>query len=370
LILVLRAWRKEDIHSLALAGGASAMAFLFKPVGMASLLATLAWCSLGMGRESPKPTLKPFLIGFIGAGLLLSWPLIFQGQFLAMLDASIFVPLQFSGAGSPGLWQAGLDTVIRLGPFWGILGGLLVVPFAFGLSKGRERAQLLWVLLWFLATLCGVILQRHGRPHYDHPLAVPLVSLIVLSMGTLRAQVLRPLIRPLVRPMVLIGLPVAWLALIAFFGHYFIRQQVAVALQLPEKNREQYAPYHRVAEFLKEELKPEETVYYWSLGYTPYILADRFSPGRLSPAFLTFGGVGVKMVADDLERIKRHPHLVFLLENPQTFPKEMLDPDSPGLPDEARILVASYLNWRNWDFVPLDRADLLPFRLYAKREKE
>ena len=362
LILILRAWRKEAPHSLIFAGGAAAIAFLYKPVGMASLLATIAWSSFKMGQHQSNSTLKPSLTGFIGCLFLLSIPLFISGQWKAMFDASIFIPLQFSGTGSPDLGQATWSTFLRLGPFWGIGAGLFALPLALWLSQGNQRRLLIWVLLWFLATLCGVILQRHGRPHYDHPLAAPMVTLVLFSLHPILKK-----IRPRIfKASFLFG----WLFLILFFGHYFIRKQVETSLQLPHQSSKQHEAYQLVGDFIQSKLEKDETFYYWSLGFSPYLLAERFSPGRLSPSILTFGGHGVDLVRQDLEHIKSQPNVKLILENPDSFPKDMLNPNSEKHSPEAVTLVREYLAWKAEYFHQLKRPDLLPFRVFLKKESD
>jgi len=358
LIMVLKAWRKQEAKSLIIAGGASAVAFFFKPVGMASFLATLAWCALGRSRSLPFPFLKSTLIGFFGTSGLLSIPLLITGQWANMLEASILLPLQFSGAGTPGLLEAFSNAVFRMGPFWGIVAGLALLPLALFFSRGKDRSLLIWLSLFFLATLSGIILQRHGRPHYDHPLALPLVTLTLISLHALIQKIRSGFFRVII--------PVGWLMLTLFFGQYFIRQQLMLSLHQKELSKEKTQSIHQVSRLIKSELKPDETFYYWSIGYAPYLLTDRSSPGRISPAFAAFGGAGVELMREDLLRVKATPHLAMILENLDGPSGGMLNPEDHSLPTESRTFIKEYLEWRDASFKALEHPELLPYRLYRR----
>ena len=167
-----------------------------------------------------------------------------------------------------------------------------------------------------------------------------------------------------------------------YFARYFVVRQWQQVQQL-EAYEAGYKPYLQLAQWLKSEMaqkNPAEknmekhvggffenvpTFYYWSMGYSLYLHSDLPCPGRISPSILTLGDNGAQLVLDDLQNLQQKNNIVFLVENPETFPKNITQPDSFPAGSRARQTVETYLSWRDREFKKVD-IDFGPFQVYRR----
>jgi hypothetical protein len=151
------------------------------------------------------------------------------------------------------------------------------------------------------------------------------------------------------------------------FSRYFVMRQYGQVESLAATRFEQYAPYRKVADYLSSALQSDQTFFYWSMGYSPYIHADRSCPGVVSPSILTLGDVGAQLVMDDLKRVGQRDDVLFLLENPETFPQQITKSESFPEGSKMRAAVLSYLNWRDTNYRLVAAPELAPFKIYEKK---
>lgn len=363
---------KKSFH-LLIAGALCASATLYKPTGMASLQATVVLFFLlslfkkyfGDPQNTTHAPLKlPHLlwlfIGFFTAGFMILLPILMSGQILELWRATISVPLSLTGGTGKSITQAAIESVIRMGPLWGWTWPcLLVIPSL--LRQGlrhKIHVPFLWLTLWTLATYSGVVLMRHGHPHYDHPFVIPLITLSFFTILNVPFNFSHK---------IQIAIIIAWCCGGLLFSKYFIVRQAKQSWSLADSSSVQYQPYRDVSAWLKKQLSRQETFYYWSMGYSPYLHSDKPCPGLISPCIITLGDAGAEMVQTDLSRVQSNPQVTYLLENPNTFPKYLSDPTHFEINSKARQTVEAYLQWRDQEFNPVVLPDLKPFLVYRKK---
>jgi hypothetical protein len=358
-LLTLHALKHRSSQQLILAAMLSALAFFYKPVGCASLLASSALAIVyGFGSKRVI-CLKSSWFGFGVGCLLLSLPLFWQGTWLAMIDASIFKPLSFRGASNLSLLEASQALFWRIGPFWFLLLPWLLFPFALYKSN-QDRPILWWLLLWFCASACGVILQKHGRPHYDHALIIPMclgATYIVSLWQESLASSFKTLLFFL------------WGFCFFLNSHYFIRQQFERLRQLPSYERQGQQHFEKLSHaLLQHTLQRPTRFYYWSLGYGPYLAAESSSPALVSPYFLLLGDPGAQMVLRDLDNMSNGSSSPEFLVERHNGQDDRLYTFTEGagasLGDEA---IATYLNWRDSQFKKVELGQIAPYRIYQKQ---
>ena len=359
---------KKNIH-LVLAGALCALATLYKPTGMASLQATVAlfifvWVFKMYFENFPIGSLKFsrllwLCFGFFSFGVLALLPVILTGQLTELWRATITVPLSLTGGTGKSIPQAAMECIMRMGPLWGWTWPcVFVLPYL--LWKGFRRqldVALVWLTLWTLATYSGIVLMRHGHPHYDHPLVVPLITLSLYWVAKISQHHSKWRVAVLL----------LWCCSGLWFSKYFMVRQAKQSFSLAETQKLKTQPYRKVSLWFKEQLSSEETFYYWSMGYSPYLHSDKPCPALISPCIITLGDVGAEMIQMDLSRLQNNPQITHLLENPETFPKYMSDPAHFKVGSKARETVEIYLQWRDQDFYPVHLPELKPFLIYRKK---
>jgi hypothetical protein len=377
LACMLKFFRGAKIIWLFWAGACAAASSLFKPIGIASLLATLALCASGMllknsvgffktscQAEGHPTSLRGFVVmifwtclGFLTCGSIILYPLASEGLLGEVWKATFTIPLSLSGGTGKSLTDAALDLPKKMGPLWGFLWPWLLWPWALLKAKPQQRTVLAWVTLWTLATLCGIILMRHGHPHYYHPAVVPLLVGACLCLGSVS---------------------MAWedqrwhkLALVLLlstgfiFSRYFLIRQFQQVRQL-KTYEASYEPYVKLGAWLNQELgTSSDCFYYWSMGYSPYLQAQKICPGIISPCILSLGDNGAQMVLDDLVKLQARKDILFLVENPETFPKDIAQPEAYAQDSIAHKTIAEYCRWRGMQYERIE-AGIPPFLIYRR----
>jgi hypothetical protein len=363
---------QKNLH-LIVAGALCAVATLYKPTGMASLQATIAlfflrWifkerfkseagsvhCSYSISH------LLWLLLGFFAFGSIILLPIILEGQLLELWRATITIPLSLSGGTGKSLLQAATECPVRMGPLWGwAWPSAFALPYLIWQWLRRELDPVhLWLLLWTSASFCGIVLMRHGHPHYDHPLVVPLITVSVCTMSRVCQKSSRKFSMTLL---------ILWCCSGIWFSKYFVVRQAKQSVSLEQVHDKIDQPYRDVSLWLKENVSSDHTFYYWSMGYSPYLHSGKPCPGLISPCILPMGDAGAAMVQLDLKRIQQDPRVGYLLENPDTFPKFLSDPTHFEAGSKAMETVKAYLNWRDQKFKKLDLPKLKPFLVYQRK---
>lgn len=313
---ILRYLHEQKLRHLTTAGFCTAIAFLYKPIGMAPYLAFSAWLVICWLKKT-APTLKPWLclsLGFVLPNALIALFLLKQGALDAALQAIFIAPLKFTGSG-PNIVDAVWLSFKKLGPLWGIAWPLLTLPWILRESLKRQNPAeskldqdtITLAFLWLGAVASGIILQRHGRPHYHHPAVIPTVLTAFLCFNYTTTKLQKTWINAC-----------AWALLIAStftFAKYPMIQQLRWFQQL-QQPQAQHEEAKRLATFLKQQLSPDEQFYYWSFGYGPHVTTQTLSSGRISPVFLMFGDHLAREISQDLEILKTSNHVKFLIETP------------------------------------------------------
>lgn len=332
MVLVCFLFSERRPKLMLLAGFFSAVAFLFKPVGLASLLATLAWGAFFFSDASIRHRMI-FMLGGFGITLLIAFAWVSP---VALFDAALRIPAGFTLA-APSLSEAIWGTWMRLGPIWGLMWPWLLWPLAW---RWGDRRRLVWMTLFLGATFCGVVAQRHGRPHYDHTLMIPLVF---GSMEILRVCTRSSVQRTLVFAMLLLSTLAT--------GRYFILQQINRAQSWPQRAEALHQPMAEAVELCRQNLEAGGGFLYWGFGYVPYLMLDRAAPTAASPAFLEFGDGALPLFEQEFSALLEGGAVKVILENPSSFPLG-LDIDAPQLASAPGVqnTLKDYQAWKEANF--------------------
>ena len=335
---------KQRHRYLLLAGVLAGVAFLFKPVGLAPLLAQTAFVSLGVlrGRLSPRTALHA--IASLWGGLALSLiPLsiyfAYHGALGEALYASVLYNLSYAGGGHYSMLSTAWNLVWALQPTSALmalagLGLVLSIPHIWrdgGMRAPDDRRPLErndylpLFSLWFLADVAGVLAGGRGYPHYFLALAGSVPILAALGHAYLTegfrvetSEMRRWIMRLAVPSMVLAPLATT-LAL-----------DVAVARQV--RLDEAHHTAERAAEIVSAESRPGDTMF--TVGYLPhmYLLAGLRSPLRYPDVFHV----------QDFPEARRIIGEEILRELRQELPTFIVDNGPPSLWHEQPALKAFY----------------------------
>jgi hypothetical protein len=280
--------------------------------------------------------------------------------------AAIVVPLSFRTTNHLGLLDVALNTIKQLGPLWGILCPALLSPLVLWIAfrenkRGQQQRRIdfqimAWLFLWASAGLCGVLLQRHGHPHYMHPTIIPLITLSFYIVHLLKHFLGRP-------PLVLMAL--LWLGLALHFSRYFILRQFVQVYRIQEYE-DQYQPYRDLGAWVQDNLDPDHTFCYWSMGYTPYLQAKKLCPTLVTPSFVEFGDTGAEWVGRDLVSMMKRDDISHLIENPETFPRNIANPLAYPEGSKSRQVIMAYSQWKLEKFRRVQH-DIAPFKIFERR---
>lgn len=362
-LCLLHGWRKHSASALLLCGLLSGSAFWFKPVGMACFLA--AGSAVLMSRRPElwrerMTQLRTLSAGFLLALLPVMCYFALSGQAGEPLLASVLVPLQLADESAPGWAQAAHNLLWRFGPLWWWCSILLISPWQ--LWRERHSSDSTFHLhLWFLvASLAGILVQRRDHPHYFLQGVAPLVLSATVAWNLLWKFLTDVGFKPLKACLILffaaqLLLGLRWPLQRQF---HYLRH---VLPELQAGNREHLLG---LRDWIDTHLSPEDDIYYWSHGYQPYIVSERFSPGRISPFLLAHGPVGAKLVLQDLRQVMG-AGVELIIENPDVHP-EVFAGSATLESAEQRECLALYRRWRDEAFV---HTRTLPgtFRLYLRR---
>lgn len=309
----------ENRRLLAGAGICSALAFWFKPVGMASYLAACAFFLIPL--FPTKSRLRDFSwlsAGFWGLHLIVSLFLFSRGILADSLDAALLTPLQLADQSAPGYPAAAKNALFAYGPLWGFLMWAPASLFAFARLERRQKIFLAAVSLFCLASLAGVIVQRRASPHYYHQGVFPLMILAFSSLFFALKGLKQHLKTLIVLSFVLTG---------AVYARWATVRQFRFALNRPQYERSLRA-YEELADYIKPRLKKDETIYYWAMGYQPYLLAGIKTPSMYSPNLLVLGDAGAERIKGDLRRVfgKNPPAFVILPRRNRDLPLRLWAP--------------------------------------------
>ncbi|MBF0244055.1 MAG: glycosyltransferase family 39 protein [Planctomycetes bacterium] len=357
ILLGLRfVWRGGG-RNLFFSGALSALAFWFKPVGMASFLALGTFLVLAP-RTRRGRDLGLLLGGFFSVLVCISAFFAARGLLGEIIKASLLVPLSLGAEGAQSYAGAATEALKAYGPLWGLFIPLPFVLCFLKLSPPQERRQMGYLCLVFLASLAGVLIQKKGHPHYYLQGVGPLV---LLSVGGLRLVSEKLSGRVPARIFVHLFL-LGFLLLTRWSAWRQWRYHEALDAGFQDR-----LPYAELADWLKARLEPGEKIYYWSQGFQPYLLTGTSSPGRLSPLFLVHGDGGAELVLRDLGRVAAAP-VRFLIEQEgeEEHPLFFARYGSPSLMQQ-RVL-ERYRDYRRSAFARLEPPPVSGFAVYQRRK--
>lgn len=200
----------------------------------------------------------------------------FRPFFYSALFQNIGYLSSWEGAAKP-IWQGGLFQR-------GII--LLVITFVLFCIKKCLRVESLFVSLWFLFSLFGVLLSSRPYPHYLIEVAVPFVLLAGLVL-TSRKFIERA-------ALVIIGS----LAFVSFFYFKFWYYeslpyyQNFISFALKKKSQEKYFDFfgsvnrnYQVGKFIKERTTRNDKIFVWGTQPAIYVVSGRLPVGRYTVSY-------------------------------------------------------------------------------------
>jgi len=309
LSLILLYLKNSKLRYLVLAGSCSCMAFIFKPVGMASFLALLALSSIGLFSNNKSQAVKELFSSIFGFSLTIS-VILLSWMSLEPIRAGILMPLKLIEASNITIFSASLQTLWKYGPLWGFLPLLIATPYAIMINKQKVHNYKIFsfLLLFLFASLGGIIIQKRGSPHYFLQGIVPILILCSFSFHAIIQN------SKFINYKKIIFIPI--FIIIIFFSKFSFSKQIRNYNSLQQSYNIQKDKYTSLQHWLLANLDKKDHIYYWSHGYQPYILTQRKSPGLYSPYFLKFGNEGAKLISNDLDLvIKAKPKVVIELND-------------------------------------------------------
>ncbi|MBF0196456.1 MAG: hypothetical protein HQL32_02045 [Planctomycetes bacterium] len=354
---------------LILMGALSASAFFYKPIGMASFLAMFALLMSQMivKPSGSKSSLRKILfdvgslcLGFLSVVLLVSLYFASKGLANDLWQATIFLPLSLSGTSKRTYLEAVVAMYYAYGPLWGALWPMLLLPFLLFKTamNAIEKQLILLIFLFTAATLCGVVLQKMGHPHYYHTGVGPLVLLSVFSLFLfLKYIVSAEKVKALV--------VVVFILSSLYTGRWPMMRQIRYYKNI-KSAREDLSYYQDLADWLKRDLKKGEKIYYWSHGYIPYILSDLVSPGLYTPQYLKMGDRGAEILSEDLQRFKDFPQntesIKYIIEHKYCLAEFFCEGKYEN--QKSRDVFAVYQSWRDANYGKIELPELPEFNIY------
>jgi len=335
-------------------------AFLFKPVGMAGLLAAAVFLSgawFGTRERTTGQGVRWLLVGAIIPLLPITLWLLHQETLVAFLNATFVTPLKLASVHHRSYPQVLHHLIYSYGPFWGMVLPLAVIPLVCGfhpLTKPQKKVLCL-LLLFMLASLCGIIVQKKGYPHYYQQGIAPLVlfSFYILHLLMQKLTTLRYL--------VLAGFVLS----LGYYGRWHALRQWRYYRDLPVY-RESFLPYTELGTWLRNHLSGDEMLYYWALGYQPYILSATHSPGLVSPFLLVHGDYGAELVQEDLKRVKLKP-VRFMIELAPDANAPLALPGVVNPSPAQRACYTTYQNFRDKQFCKMTPQPCPGFIVYQRK---
>lgn len=348
--------KNDKNHFLFLSGLLSAAAFFFKPVGMAAFLATGAWLLYTKHRNSFKPLL------ILGAGFsctisIVSLILLSQGTLYECIQATLLVPMTLS-ASHNSIFDAFCLLLKNYGPMWGLGILFFASPYFFLRKTSFEKGILTLLVLHMFASISGIIIQRNSEPHYYLQGVGPILLLAFACFNHLQNLI------PVKKHRIIVVIIFA--ASILFFARYPAIQQSHRYHQLhsiEEKSKEVLL----VCNWLNENLQDDQTFYYFSNGYQPYIWTDFKPPHRYSSYFLRHGDKGAELFHQDLERFKENEKLFVIVEHRRIL--EVLSSKENLNSSKKEAAFASYHQWLQKEFKMI-QSPSSQHNLYIRKSKK
>ena len=336
-----------------LSGCAAGVAALFKPPGLAPVLAQGAFVlALVIARRAPVRTLFRCIF-WTTLGLTVAWlPAVMYfghyGAVGALLEASFLYNVRYGAASQPHLPQLLHNAARHLSPVAPLVFCAVICLIAalrsetdrdVALSGGRSLRPLLWLnLLWIAGDLAGSLA---GGRHYGHYF-LPMIPSLSASAGLAYAIFFPPRGEADRR--------LARLALVLLVvGPIAMGQAVeAAALARPPETVPGIPPWDQMAARLRAEGRPGDTLFVWD--YLPGIYfqsglsnADLFLDASYR---IDYKGAEDRFGFALLQRLKARPPTFFVrAEGPDAPPLAAI----PG--PEDRALIADVDAWLNRDFV-------------------
>lgn len=306
---VLLYFKNNNPIFLNLAASCSCLAFFFKPVGMASFLALMILFIIGLfSKKRKKSTIE---ILWISLGFSIPLALImFSWNSFEPLNAAIITPLKMSATYGPTLYDAAQQALWKYGPLWGFIPLIFSIPIVF-VNNFRDKKlnqTMLFLVLFFLTSLGGIIVQKRGSPHYFLQGVVPILLLSAYCFHSLLFYIKQYRLKKIII--------ITFVAIILFFSRFSFHKQIVYYNFLEASYIVQKNKYTTLQTWLNQYLQTEDNIYYWSHGYQPYILSNRKSPGLYSPCFLKYGDAGANLIIKDLDLVfKAQPKVVIELKD-------------------------------------------------------
>lgn len=367
MTFILSYFRKENKVNLFLSGLCCSLATMYKPIGLASILTSyfvfLSFTFFFKNTNDKKIDLIKNLIyltvGFLIGAFFTLLPVTLEGNLQKVWDATITLPFSQTNATNKSLLEAAIDFPIKLGPLLGFLWPILLFPLV--LYKTKEHPGITkftyWMLIWNTATFSGIVLMRHGHPHYYQTAIIPGLTLAFLCIYFTQKKLTKLSKILLITLFLISGL---------IFSRYFILKQAKLSTNL-STTTSLSLPYIQLSQWLNSQLKENETFYYWSMGYSLYIHSQKECPGRLSPSFLILSEACANLVIKDLDKIIENKNITYLIENPNTYPKNLTIASDFPQNSLANLTIQNYLHWRDNNFQIIKPHLYPPFILYERK---
>ncbi|MFH1873674.1 MAG: glycosyltransferase family 39 protein [Pseudomonadota bacterium] len=266
-----------------LAGALLALSFLFKyQAGITYALAgfyLLFFSKIYDRKTFYLANIKCFII-FLAGSFLIGLLFILHLYHLGVLNEFYFWSLR----GSFSYIEAGRSTVDFLKTFL-IRGGSFVAStfliWFFGLrymSKliwSKHPVEQYWVLFWFLFNLIPVCMGGRFFGHYFIQLLPPLVILAAADADLFVIWLQNNEIKfrqKLAYTLFVIGI---FLPAVGFFGARLAADQIYAAI-----GEENPKHYQQIAQYIKDNTKPDDTIFVWGFATPIYFYSDRYAASR------------------------------------------------------------------------------------------